>query len=246
MGRGRYPARLEVSPPPPDVAARYLLIWPGHEIYTRPEDFPPISSPGLFGDDRPLEIDIGCATGELACALAAARPEANYLGVDISLKPLYRAVEVAADRGLPNLRFLQIDMLLAYRHIPARSLRAAYVHFPAPLLRNRQRKQRLISPALLTHMQRALAPGGTLSFITDQEDLSTELLRLLPAAPSLRLRTPAEYEIAFSDLLKSHYYRRWEAKGRSILRVELENARAEGNHNRSVSHETGSCNEGAV
>ncbi|MEI7768683.1 MAG: methyltransferase domain-containing protein [Chloroflexales bacterium] len=223
MGRGRYPARLQVEPPPPAVAERYLLIWPSHEVYARPEAFPLISSPGLFGDDRPLEIDIGCATGELACALAAERPEANYLGVDISLKPLYRAVGVAADRGLRNLRFLQSDMLLACGRIPAGALRAAYLHFPAPLMLNRQRKQRLVSPALLAHMQRALAPGGTLSFITDQEGLYAELLRLLPAAPGLRLRDLAAHKTARSDLLKSHYHRRWEQKGRPILRAEIEN-----------------------
>ncbi len=225
MGRGRYPARLQVSPPSPEVGAHYLLIWPGHDFYHNPDAFPPISSPGLFGNDRPLEIDMGCATGELVCALAAARPEANYLGIDISLKPLYRAVEVAASRGLSNLRFLQSDMLMLYGRIPAGALRTAYVHFPAPLMRNRHRKQRMISPTLLQHMQRTLAPSGTFSFITDHEDLYAELLRLLPVAPGLRLRDPAEHEIALTDLLKSHYHRRWEDRGRPILRAELEHVR---------------------
>lgn len=222
MGRGRYPARLYVEPPLPHVAERYLLVWPGREVYADPNAFPPISSPGLFGNDRPLEIDIGCATGELACALASARPEANYLGIDIALKPLYRAVEVASGRALANLKFLQSDMLLAYARIPNGALRTAYVHFPAPLLRTRQRKQRLVAPSLLQQMQRALALGGTLSFITDQPDLHAELLRLLPLAPGLRLRDSAEHELALVDLLKSHYHRRWESRGRPIMRVEFE------------------------
>ncbi|NTV62671.1 MAG: methyltransferase domain-containing protein [Oscillochloris sp.] len=222
MGRGRYPARLQVVPPPPEVAARYLLVWPGREIYAQPEAFPPLSSPGLFADERPLEIDMGCATGELVCALAEARPEANYLGVDIALKPLYRAVEVAARRGLANVKFLHSDLLLLYSRIPSVSLRTAYVHFPAPLLRTRQRKQRLVAPTLLDHLQRALIPGGTLSFMTDQPDLYAELLRLLPAAPALRVRDPAAQELALDDLLKSHYHRRWEARGRPIIRTEIE------------------------
>jgi tRNA (guanine-N7-)-methyltransferase len=222
MGRGRYPARLNVAPPPPELAARYLLIWSGEAIYARPQSLPPISSPGLFGDGRPLELDIGCATGELLCALAAARPEANYLGVDVALKPLYKAVELAAARDLPNLRLLHADILLAYRRIPDAALRAAYLHFPAPLPLNRQRKQRLIGPALLAQMQRALAPGGMLSVITDQPDLYAELLRLLPAAPGLRLREPSEHALAIDGLLKSHYHRRWESRGRPILRAEIE------------------------
>lgn len=222
MGRGRYPARLQVSPPPPAVAARYLKIWPNRELFARPESFPPISSPGLFGDDRPLELDIGCATGELVCALAAARPEANYLGVEIALKPLYRAVEVAAGRELPNVMFVQSDVLLACRRVPDGALRAAYLHFPAPLLRNRQRKRRLVGPGLLAEVARALAPGAALSFMTDQPDLYDELLRLLPEVPALRLRDPAAHELALVALLKSHYHRRWEARGRPIIRAELE------------------------
>ncbi|WP_129626647.1 tRNA (guanine(46)-N(7))-methyltransferase TrmB [Candidatus Oscillochloris fontis] len=222
MGRGRYPARLQVLPPSAEIAAQYLMIWPGREVYAAPELFPLLCSAALFGNDRPFEVDIGCATGELVCALAAAQPEHNYLGVDIALKPLYRAVEIAAQRGLSNVKFLQSDMLLAYGRIADASLDAAYVHFPAPLLRTRQRKQRLVAPALLEHMQRTLAPMGSLSFMTDQPDLYTEFLRLLAGYPGLRLRAVEEQAAIRRDLLASHYQRRWEARGRPIVRAEVE------------------------
>lgn len=222
MGRGRYPARLDVSPPPPELAERYLLTWPGRELHLEPGRFPPISSPALFGDERPLELDIGCATGEFIGALAAERPEANYLGADIVAKPLWRAVETAAARGLANLRFLHADMHIAARRIPPGALRAAYLHFPAPLLQNSKRRQRLVEPELLGRIARGLAPGGALSFITDQEPLYAELLAVLPAVPELRLRPAGEGSAAIADLIKSHYHRRWEARGRPILRAELE------------------------
>jgi tRNA (guanine-N7-)-methyltransferase len=221
MGRGRYPARLKVGPPPPELAARYLLTWRSRELYARPEAFPPISSPALFGDERPLELDIGCATGDLVLALARLRPQANYLGLDIVAKPVWRAVERVAEEGLPNVRFLQADARLAYRRIPDGALRAAYVHFPAPLLANRQRNQLLISPPLLATMERALAPGGILSVMTDQEGVWEALRALLSGAPGLRLAPPEEWSVTMTELLKSHYHRRWEARGRSIWRAEL-------------------------
>ncbi|GAB4449871.1 MAG: tRNA (guanine-N(7)-)-methyltransferase [Chloroflexi bacterium OHK40] len=221
MGRGRYPARLKVAPPPPELAGRYFLSWTARDLYAAPEQFPPASSPGLFGNDWPLELDIGCATGELACAIAALRPTTNVLGLDIVAKPLWRAVETAAARGLTNIKFLQADARLVYRKVPDGALQAAYLHFPAPLLRNRQRKQLLISPELLAQMERCLAPGGILSVLTDQEALYAELHALLPAAPRLRLTPPDEWSATTTELVKSHYHRRWEARGRQIWRAEL-------------------------
>ncbi|NTU84668.1 MAG: methyltransferase domain-containing protein [Chloroflexales bacterium] len=221
MGRGRYPARLNVAPPPPEIAARYLHIWPGRELYSSPETFPAVSSRALFGDNRPLELDIGCATGDLVLALAALRPEANYVGVDIVGKPIWRAVERAVAAGRANVRFVQADTRLVYRLVPDGALRAAYVHFPAPLLSNRQRKQLLISPALLAQMGRCLMPGGLLSVLTDQRPLFDELHAILPGAPALRLVPPEQWSVSMTELVKSHYHRRWEARGRQIFRAEL-------------------------
>lgn len=201
MGRGRYPARLKVSPPPPELAARYLHTWNSRALYAEPEQFPPISSPGLFGNDHPLEIDIGCATGELVVGLADERPEVNFLGIDIVAKPLWRAVERAVAHDLANTQFLQADMHLAARLIPPGALQTIYLHFPAPLLANRQRRRRLIEPELLGRLAAGLISGGRISFVTDQEPLYHELLNLLPGLPQLELRSQPD------DMpIKSHYH----------------------------------------
>ena len=221
MGRGRYPARLNVSPPPPELAARYLHVWRSRELYHSPEIYPSLSSPGLFGDERPLMLDIGCATGELACALARLHPDANVVGLDIVAKPVWRAVERAAAEALANVRFIQADVRLAYAKLPDHSLRFAYVHFPAPLISNRQRNQLLISPLLLATMERCLEPGGVLSVMTDQPAIHEILLELLPLAPRLRRAPQEAWSVELTELLKSHYHRRWEAKGRTIFREEL-------------------------
>lgn len=221
MGRGRYPARLNVAPPPPEIAARYLHTWPGRELYAHPESFPPLSSSGLFGDDRPLELDIGCATGDLVLALAALRPEANYVGVDVVGKPIWRAIERAVESGLANVRFVHADARLICRQVPDGALRAAYIHFPAPLLRNSQRKQLLISAGMLAQIERCLMPGGLLSVLTDQPALFDELHALLTGAPALRFAPPEQWSVAMTELVKSHYHRRWEERGRPIMRAEL-------------------------
>lgn len=219
MGRGRYPARLKVTAPPPELAERYYRSWPAHALYHTPERFPPLSAEGLFGRSASLTLEFGCATGEYLCALAAAQPEACFVGVDIVAKPLYRAVERAAALNLANILFIHADARLLYQRIPDAALATIILHFPPPLLRNRQRNQLLVSPQMLACAARALVPGGYLSFLTDHPDLFALMQELLPNFPALRARPASPSELA---VFESHYHRRWAARGREIngLRIE--------------------------
>ncbi|WP_298816124.1 tRNA (guanine(46)-N(7))-methyltransferase TrmB [Chloroflexus sp.] len=219
MGRGRYPARLHVSPPPPALAERYFRSWPAHALYHTPTQFPPLSAEGLFGRDAPLTLEFGCATGEYLCALAMTQPAACFVGVDIVAKPLYRAVERAAAANLTNILFIHADARLLYQRIPDASLAAIILHFPPPLLRNRQRNQLLVSPHMLACAARALLPGGYLSFLTDHPALFALMQELLPAFPTLRAQPASPDELA---IFESHYHRRWAARGRNISGLRIE------------------------
>jgi tRNA (guanine-N7-)-methyltransferase len=49
--------------PPPEVAAKYLLFWAQGELYANPDQFPDLTSATIFGNDHPLELEVGCGTG---------------------------------------------------------------------------------------------------------------------------------------------------------------------------------------
>ncbi|GIV89708.1 MAG: tRNA (guanine-N(7)-)-methyltransferase [Chloroflexus sp.] len=219
MGRGRYPARLKVTVPPPEIAARYYRSWPAHELYHHPDRFPLLNAESLFGRNAPLTLELGCATGEYICTLATAQPDACFVGVDIVAKPLYRAVERAVELGLENIIFLHADARLLYQRIPDCVLTTIILHFPPPLLRNRQRNQLLVSAQMLGCAERALVPGGYLSFLTDHPDLFSLMQELLPAFPRLRGLPASPSELA---VFESHYHRRWAARGREIRGLRIE------------------------
>lgn len=221
MGRGRYPARIRVAPPPAEVLARYLLVWPSIDLYRTPERFSPLSSPTLFGNERPLELEIGCATGEFLCELAACNPQVNFLGVDVARKPLLKAVHMAHARELANLKFLDADVLMIYRLMPEHAFRAVYLHFPVPNLRRRHRNRLIFTDEFLTVMQRALTPAGRISVMSDNEALFAEMLAVARTDSRFRLVDPAEYALQLDETLKSHYHRVWERRGRLIQRFEL-------------------------
>jgi tRNA (guanine-N7-)-methyltransferase len=207
----------------PDEALleRYLLHWHTGDLYHRSDEFPKITSPELFGDNKPLELEIGCGTGEYLCHKAAAHPERNYVGIDISLKSLYAAVHEAAERGLANIRFIKSSLQVVYPLLADETLQAVYVHFPEPILRPKFRKRRLFNPPFLREITRALAPGGILSIVTDSEELFWGILEQVEAQSALRRTHEERYLLGFDPPVKSRYQQYWEGHGVKVYRLEL-------------------------
>jgi tRNA (guanine-N7-)-methyltransferase len=203
------------------VLARYLLHWHTGDLYHHSNDFPRITSQALFSNDRPLELEIGCGTGEFICHLADATPEHNYVGLDVSLKSLYAAIYEADERCLENIRFIKASSQLIYPLLEDDSLRAVYIHFPEPILRPKFRKRRLFNPPFLREMTRALSPGGILSIVTDSEELFQGILAQVETQHALRRTHEERYLLGFDPPVKSRYQQYWEGHGVTIYRLEL-------------------------
>ena len=63
----------------------------------------------VFGNDRPLYIEIGMGKGKFITTLAALHPEINYIGIEKYSSTLLRGVQKVEEKPLPNIRFLRMD-----------------------------------------------------------------------------------------------------------------------------------------
>ena len=167
---------MKVDAPDEETGRRYLLWLPGERLHQEPEELPRITSRSLFGDDAPLEVEAGCGTGEFLCSQARSRPETNFVGVDLHVKSLHRAVSRASELGLANIVFARADFNLIYKLLEPESLRAIYILFPDPGMKKRQRKSRVFSEAFLKEAHRALEPGGRVFAMTDHEKYFEQML----------------------------------------------------------------------
>src|SRR5205823_8427837 len=69
----------------------------------------PLDWQELFGNDRPVEIEVGSGKGAFLVAAAQANPGTNYLGSEIDRAlQLYVATRLAK-RGLRNARLARTD-----------------------------------------------------------------------------------------------------------------------------------------
>jgi tRNA (guanine-N7-)-methyltransferase len=211
-------------PPEPQAAQQYLRGFNSKDLFTHPERFLPLDSYHLFGNDRPLHLEIGCGTAEFLCALALDDPSANFVGVDIAAKPLFKAIRNATASALSNIMFIKGDIGLLCPLLADDSLEAIYMHFPDPHMKNRYRKRRVLSEAFLDHADRALAPGGLLSFMTDHQAFFLETLALLEQDRRFAKTHAERYLVGFDTSAKSYFQQLWEGHGLPTLRVELRKA----------------------
>ncbi len=147
----------------------------------------PFDFPSLFGNDRPVELEIGTGKGRFLLAQAAARPEVNFLGVEWSLKYLRVTKDRAERRGLRNVRLFRADA----RHVlqalvPDLSVARVHVYCPDPWPKKRHRKRRFFSPATLAHVARILVPGGYLDLSTDVREYFEEIREMARNSAALR------------------------------------------------------------
>jgi len=211
-----------MRPPPdttaPDRAARPVAAAP--ELEVLPGEVSGVFDFGaLFGRSAPVEIEIGIGKGRFLLQAAAARPETDFLGVEWSLKHLRVAKERAARRGLANVRFHRADA----RHVvadlvPDAALARVHVYCPDPWPKKRHHKRRFFTPATAPHLERILAPGGTLNLSTDFAEYFEAILALLRAHTRLEEAVDPLYAEAAPGG-RTNYEVKYVAAGRVIHRA---------------------------
>jgi tRNA (guanine-N7-)-methyltransferase len=221
MPRRLLSRQIRPRPLDDDEIARYLRVYDARGLYHHPERFPRLSSPQLFENSAPLDLEIGCGTAEFLCSLASSELAANFVGVDIARRPLYKAVATASSLKLANVRFLQANFAQMYLLLEPCSLRQVYIHFPDPHMRPKFHGRRLVTPASLDVIHRALVPGGALSLMTDHRALFADLLAVVEADSRFQKTHAARYLTGFEPAVKSRFQRIWERHGLPILRLEV-------------------------
>ncbi|MCA8935434.1 MAG: tRNA (guanosine(46)-N7)-methyltransferase TrmB [Planctomycetes bacterium] len=138
----------------------------------------------LFGNDNPVELELGIGKGRFLILSAADHPERNWVGVEWASRYYRLVAERAAKRGLLNLRVLRDDAARVVRdNIANESIDALHVYFPDPWPKDRHKKRRLIQAPFAREASRILKPGGLVKLATDHEDYAVQMESVFQADP---------------------------------------------------------------
>jgi tRNA (guanine-N7-)-methyltransferase len=187
----------------------------------------PLSWSEVFGNEHPVELEVGSGKGLFLQNSAAACPDDNFVGVELSKKYARRAAERVVKHELENVRVWPGDArLFLNRWVASSSLVAVHVYFPDPWWKARHKKRRVFAEPLLADVERALVPGGHLRLATDVEEYFEVILELVATHPRFVRRAWDEPESAAHELdYLTNFERKYRLEGRPIHRAAFVLAR---------------------
>ena len=130
---------------------------------------------GIFDENRPVHIEIGCGKGNFASGMAAAYPDVNFVAMekvpDVCCIALEKAKASADTRENDNLRFIIGDAKILAENVKPHSIDCIYLNFSDPWPKSKHAKRRLTHSSFLSIYKTILKEDGILRFKTDNVGL---------------------------------------------------------------------------
>jgi tRNA (guanine-N7-)-methyltransferase len=178
----------------------------------------PIEGKALFGDDRPLELEIGFGAGEHLAGQAAMRPHTGFIGCEPFLNGVVGALGHIRDGGLTNVRLHMGDALDVVERLPDASLSRVYLLHPDPWRKARHAKRRMVNHGPLDAIAAKLKPGAEFRLGTDDPTYCRWAMMVMDQRRDFewQAREPADFLVRPDDWPETRYERKARRQGHEV------------------------------
>jgi tRNA (guanine-N7-)-methyltransferase len=151
------------------------------------EDRLPVDPSVLFGDARPVWLEVGFGGGEHLAHQAGLHHDLGLIGCE----PYVNGVAMLLNRiergGIANIRIHPGDARDLIELLPAASVSRVFLLYPDPWPKARHHRRRFLCRENLAMLHRIMRPGSELRFATDIPDYVDHALRELAGAEGFAL-----------------------------------------------------------
>ena len=165
----------------------------------------------LFGNDNPIEIEIGTGRGKFITSLAIDNPNTNYIGIEKYDSPLVTAVKRLENVNISNLKLICMDAK-NINDVFDKEIDKIYLNFSDPWPKKRHTKRRLTSSEFLKLYDNLFKNDKKIQMKTDNDDLYEYSLVSFEENGYEIIKT----DTSFKDIYTTEYEDKFTALGKNI------------------------------
>jgi tRNA (guanine-N7-)-methyltransferase len=180
----------------------------------------------IFGNDHPVEVEIGPGKGAFLLAQAQNSSERNFFAVEICRRRATRLAYLIERDGYTNVRAIHADMRCLIRtSLWPGEVSAYHLYFPDPWWKRRHHERRLFHQDFAATLAQTLIPGGKIFLASDVQEYFVKIVQQFSTVVELQ-QFPWErnhinkrgkpiltdFERKFRDLGQPIYYAGFEKK----------------------------------
>ena len=124
-----------------------------------------------------IRLEIGFGGGEHLTSQAEGDPRSGFIGCELFVNGMAKALAAIDDRTLANIRLHHGDASELIAWLPPRSLARIELLYPDPWPKRRHWKRRFVTDASIQELARILRPGGEFRFASDWPDYAAWTLQ---------------------------------------------------------------------
>ena len=173
----------------------------------------PIDPAAIFGDARPIWLEVGFGGGEHLVHMAASNPGVGIIGCE----PFVNGVAMLLGRiraaGVSNLAIYPGDVRDLFDVLPDGCIAKTFLNYPDPWPKRRHLQRRFVNPGYVQALFRVMAPGAEFRVATDIADYVRQTLVEVPKAGFVRADLPVH--VPWSDWISTRYEMKAIREGRA-------------------------------
>ena len=157
--------------------------------------------PEFFGNNYPVQLDIGCGRGLFVVDASQRNANTNYLGIEIDYREGRRGAMRLLKRRQQNARIIGGDCnVILSGMIESGSVAAAHVYFPDPWWKKRHHKRRLFTSKFVDLLAQVVACGGHVHSWSDVAEYFEIIQRLMDDHPEFKTLSPPKEREPKNDM----------------------------------------------
>jgi tRNA (guanine-N7-)-methyltransferase len=197
---------------------RYVLEVPRLDTSTSVHPAAAVDLTEAFGRDSELIVEIGPGAGDSLVPMAAARPHANVLALEVYQPAIARLLAQLVRTGLDNVRIVEADAVAAMEYlVPAGSVDEIWLFFPDPWHKARHHKRRLLNSEFAALSASRMRPGGIWRIATDWDHYAVWIREVLDNDPCFANINPSGWAPRWDARPITHFEQRGLDAGRQIF-----------------------------